>query len=264
LRSNRKVGADFKSASTPEEEIFWAGVWELPLRVFSYLAMGLAPALALGLSWIEIEEAVIADLQPLVFTLAITGLSLVGAAYLQRRPRLTYLGLATLIASYMAQLAVFEVGQPQFFLAPAALYLLAVAYLERSRWNHKAVVLLETSGLLLLLGVTLLQSLGLFTDGVPQQWYGMLLFFESLGVVLWGLMVQWKRPFFGGMAAFLANLAVLLFDPLGEGPVSPVILWSVFGAVGTALIGGAVYLERNREKSAMAFQQLIDRLETWD
>jgi hypothetical protein len=66
------------------------------------------------------------------------------------------------------------------------------------------------------------------------------------------------------MAAFLANLAVLLFDPLGEGPVSPVILWSVFGAVGTALIGGAVYLERNREKSAMAFQQLIDRLETWD
>ena len=187
-----------------------------------------------------------------------------GAAYLQRKPRLTYLGLATLIASYMAQLAVFEVGQPQFFLAPTALYLLAVAYLERSRWNHKAVVLLETSGLLLLLGVTLLQSLGLFTDGVPHQWYGLLLFFESLGLVLWGQMAQWKRPFFGGMAAFLANLAVLLFDPLGEGPVSPVILWSVFGAVGTALIGGAVYLERNREKSAMAIQQLIDRLETWD
>jgi hypothetical protein len=33
--------------------------------------MGLAPALELGLSWIEIEEAVIADLQPLVFTLAL-------------------------------------------------------------------------------------------------------------------------------------------------------------------------------------------------
>jgi hypothetical protein len=26
LRSNRKIEADLKSASTPEEEIFWAGV----------------------------------------------------------------------------------------------------------------------------------------------------------------------------------------------------------------------------------------------
>jgi hypothetical protein len=141
----------------------------------------------------------------------------VGAAYLQRKPRLTYLGLATLIASYMAQLAVFEVGQPQFFLAPAALYLLAVAYLERSRWNHKAVVLLETSGLVLLLGVTLLQSLGLFTDGVRHQWYGLLLFFESLGVVLWGLMVQWNRPFFGAWQLSLPTWQCCSLTPWAKG-----------------------------------------------
>ena len=108
----------------------------------------------------------------------------------------------------LSQLIVFEVGQPQLFVAPAAVFLVAVAYLERVRWNHSVVVLLETTGLLLFLGVTLLQSLGLFTDGITHQWYGLLLFFESLGVILWGLLVQWKRPFFGGIVAFIANLVI--------------------------------------------------------
>ena len=184
-------------------------------------------------------------------------------AYLERKTWLTYVAVAVLEASYMTQLAVFEVGQAQLFVVPAAIFLMAVAYLERVRWNQRAVRVLESAGLGLLLVVTLLQSMGLFTDGVTHQVYSIVLFFESLGVVIWGLSVQWKRPFFGGIAAFGANLIVLLFDPLGEGPVSSTILWSVFGAVGTALVASAVYLERNREKSSAAFRRMIDRLEAW-
>ena len=238
------------------------GIWYVPVKAFAYLATGVAPVLALA-SWLA-EGAVADDLQPLVFTLAINGLALVGMAYLERRTWLTYLAVSMLEAAYMVQLVVFDAGQPQFFVVPAALYLVAVAYLERSRWNRAPVVLLETAGLALLLGITLMQALGLFTDDVDHQIYSLVLFFESLGVVLWGLLVRWKRPFFGGIAAFIANLAILLFDPLGEGPVSATILWSVFGAVGTALIGGAVYLERNRERSSAALRSMIDRLETWD
>ncbi len=236
-------------------------VWEQPVGVLSFVVMAVAPVLGLAF-WLA-ESAVADDLQPLVFTLAITGLALVGVAYLERKTWLTYVAVAVLEASYMTQLAVFEVGQAQLFVVPAAIFLMAVAYLERARWNQRAVRVLESAGLGLLLVVTLLQSMGLFTDGVTHQVYSIVLFFESLGVVIWGLSVQWKRPFFGGIAAFGANLIVLLFDPLGEGPVSSTILWSVFGAVGTALVASAVYLERNREKSSAAFRRMIDRLEAW-
>ena len=238
----------------------WA-VWKLPLRAFAFLAIGLAPILGLS-AWLA-EGAASDDLQPLVFTLAITGLTLVGVAYLQRRAWLTYLAVALLGASYMTQLAVFDTGQAQFFVIPAALYLMAVAYLERGRRHQALVTLLESAGLALLLGVTLLQSLGLFTNDVNHQLYSLLLFFESLLVVLWGLSVRWKRPLFGGIAAFIANLAILLFDPLGEGPVSATILWAVFGGVGIALVGSAVYLERNRERSSAALRRVIDQLAEW-
>ena len=236
-------------------------IWEQPVRVLSFVVIAAAPALGLAF-WLA-ESAVADDLQPLVFTLAITGLALVGVAYLERKTWLTYAAVAVLEACYMTQLAVFEVGQAQLFVVPAAIFLIAVAYLERVRWNQGAVRALESAGLGLLLVVTLLQSMGLFTDGVNHQVYSIVLFFETLGVVIWGLSVQWKRPFFGGIAAFGANLIVLLFDPLGEGPVSSTILWSVFGAVGTGLVAGAVYLERNREKSSAAFRRMIDRLEAW-
>ena len=237
-------------------------VWEIPVRAFSFLAVGLAPIL--GLSFWLAEGADPDDLQPLVFAVAITGLALVGVAYLQRRTWLSYLAVAVLEASYMTQLAVFNTGQAQFFVIPAALFLVAVAYLERAHSNRSLVVLLESIGLSLLLGVTLLQSLGLFTDGVNHQVYSLFLFFESLLVVIWGLSVRWRRPFFGGIAAFIANLVVLLFDPLGEGPVSATILWAVFGAIGISLVASAVYLERNRERSSAAFRKLIDQLSRWD
>ena len=237
-------------------------IWELPVKSVSLLAIALAPVL--GVAFWGAEGAIADELQPLAFTLTITGLALVGVGYMERRAWLTYLAIAVLEASYMTQLVIFDTGQPQFFVVPAALYLVAVAYLERSRLARAPVVWLETAGLSLLLGTTLLQSMGLFTDGVNHQVYGLALFFESLGVVLWGSLVQWNRPFFGGMVAFGANLVVLLFDPFGDGPVPATILWMVFGSVGIALVAGAVYLERNRERSSAAFRRLIDRLETWD
>ena len=237
-------------------------VWETPIKGMSFLIMGLAPIL--GLAFWMAEGFVADDLQPLALTLAITGLGLVGTGYMERRAWLTYLAVAVLLASYMTQLVVFGTGQPQFFAIPAALYLLTVAYLQRNRRERTPVVWLETAGLALLLGVTLVQALGLFTDGTSHQVYALVLFFESMAVIFWGIMVRWKRPFFGGIGAFIANLVVLLFDPLGEGPVSATILWSVFGAVGSVLVAGAVYLERNREKSSASFRRLVDRLEAWD
>lgn len=237
-------------------------VWEAPIKGMSLLVMGLAPILGLAF-WLA-EGSVTDDLQPLALTLAITGLALAGTGYMERKAWLTYLSVAVLLASYMTQLVVFGSGQPQFFVLPAALYLMTVAYLERNRRERMPVMWLETAGLALLLGVPLMQALGLFTNEINNQVYGLFLFFESMVVIFWGAMVRWKRPFFGGIAAFIANLAVLLFDPLGEGPVSATILWSVFGAVGSALVAGAVYLERNREKSSASFRRLVDRLEAWD
>ena len=237
-------------------------VWNTPVTYASYLAMAAAPFLGLA-TWLW-EGSVGDDLQPLVLTLAITGLGLVGTAYLERRRWLTYLAVAVLELSYMTQLVVFDNGQAQFFIVPAGLFLIAVAYLERQYRDRLPVGVLETTGLALLLGVTLLQSVGLFTDGVDNQVYGFWLFFESLAVIIWGAILRWKRPFFGGIGVFIANLVVLVFDPLADAGGSSTVLWGVFGVIGTALVGGAVYLERNRERTSLAFRQLIDRLDTWD
>ena len=250
-----------QAGETTQKGLSLWDVWNIPVKALSFVAIGLAPIL--GLSFWLAEGADPDDLQSLVLSLAITGLALVGVAYLQRRAWLSYLAVAVLEASYMTQLALFNTGQAQFFVVPAALFLVAVAYLERAHSDRLLVVVLESVGLSLLLGVTLLQSLGLFTDDVNHQFYSLFLFFESLLVVIWGLSIRWKRPFFGGIAAFIANLAVLLFDPLGEGPVSATILWSVFGAVGISLVAGAVYLERNRERSSAAFRRLVDQLFQW-
>ena len=62
-------------------------MWEQPVRVLSFAVMAVAPVLGLAF-WLA-ESAVADDLQPLVFTLAITGLALVGVAYLERKTWLT-------------------------------------------------------------------------------------------------------------------------------------------------------------------------------
>ena len=130
--------------------------------------------------------------------------------------------------------------------------------------NHLHVIFIEVTGLIILLGITLLQSLGIYTDGISNQIYGLILFFETLLFTMGGVVLRWKRTFFIGVITFVANLAVLLFDPLSRGTLSPTVMWSIFLSVGLFLVVIAVYLERNREKSSQAFRKVIDTLNSWD
>ena len=235
--------------------------WNRPLRYASYAIFVCVPFIGLGL-WGSNGGAT-DDLQPLVLTLAVVGLGLAGAAYVDRLKRMAYVGVAVLIASYMTQLVIFDQGQPQLFVGPAALFLLAVTYFERQYRRSMPVAAIEAAGILLLLGVTFLQSLGLFTYGVDGHIYGFILAFESLAVIAWGAALRWKRPFFGGIAAFGANLVVLIFNPLVQAG-SPTLMWAIFGGLGAVLLAAAAYLERNREKTSAAFRRIADRLDTWE
>ena len=235
--------------------------WDRPLQYTSYAIFALAPFVSLGL-WGSSGGAD-DDLQPLVLALAVVGLGVAGAAYIDRMKRMAYVGVAVLIASYMTQLVIFDQGQPQLFAAPAALYLLGLTYFERQYRRSIPMTAAETGGILLLLGVTFLQSLGLFTHGVNPYVYGSILVFESLAVIGWGAALRWKRPFFGGIAAFTANLVVLVFNPLVQAG-SPTLMWAIFGGLGAVLLAAAAYLERNREKTTAAFRRIADRLDAWE
>ena len=235
--------------------------WGRPLRYTSYAIFACAPFVSLGL-WGSSGGAD-DDLQPLVLALAVVGLGVAGAAYIDRMKRMAYVGVAVLIASYMTQLVIFDQWQPQLFAAPAALYLLGLTYFERQYRRSIPMTAAETGGILLLLGVTFLQSLGLFTHGVNPYVYGSILVLESLAVIGWGAALRWKRPFFGGIAAFTVNLVVLVFNPLVQAG-SPTLMWAIFGGLGAVLLAAAAYLERNREKTTAAFRRIADRLDAWE
>ena len=87
-----------------------------------------------------------------------------------------------------------EVGQPQAFAIPVGAYLLTIAYLEWRRGAARPVKrLLEGAGLIVLLGVSLLQAVGFAGAGYDRYVYDTLLLLESAGLLGLGAVLRWRR-----------------------------------------------------------------------
>ena len=230
----------------------WAG----PLFYGSSVAGGLALLGALG---DQLSRATDQTLHSLSLVVALTGLGLIAHGLIRHDRRLSYGGVALLLAGYMLQLIHFGVGQPQAFVLPTGVYLLVVAFLEWRRGTAAGIKgLLELAALALLLGTTFLQATGMLADGLNHMAYDLFLLGEGLAVVAAGALLRWRMPFFAGAGAVVVAVALLLADPLRAAAS-----WYLLFLLGAALIGLVVFLEQKRQQIPLWIDDVRLRLEAW-
>ena len=232
------------------------GLWAGPL-FYGSLAVGTLALLRAASN--QSTTATNQTLHSLSLVVALTGLALIAHGLIRHDRRLSYGGVALLLAGYMLQLIHFGVGQPQAFVLPTGVYLLAVAFLEWRRGTAAGIKgLLELAAVALLLGTTFLQATGMLADGLNHMAYDLFLLGEGLVVVAAGAMLRWRMPFFGGGTAVVAAVVLLLADPLRAAAS-----WYLLFLLGAALIGLVVFLEQKRQQIPLWIDDVRLRLEAW-
>ncbi|MBA2448062.1 MAG: hypothetical protein H0V51_08555 [Chloroflexi bacterium] len=231
--------------------------WYAPLAVGSAVVGAGALGATLGLRLILASRA---TLQPLAITAALTGLTLLTHGFGRRDRVLAYLGVALIGVSYAQQLVLSGVEQLQAFALPAGAYLLTLAYLEWRRGTGGRVkATLEIGGLTLLLGTSLLQAVGFLGAGFDRYAYDTFLLLESVALLGLGAVLRWRRTFFGASLALVADVLILLSDPLRA-----VNTWYLVAIIGLAMIGVVVFVEQRRQQIPLWLDAWRQRLESWD
>lgn len=226
-------------------------VWHRPLWL-GPLAAGVSLAAVLLLAGLEG-----ADLPPLTFALAMLSLLLTTLAVRRRQIEYGYIAGAALVLAGLCQLYQWGFRQPQWFVVPAGLYLLALAAgLRRFQGQRKISQVVEAGATMLLLGVTLGQSLR--ASGLTSQVYALLLCGEALLLLGYGLLRQLRVPFFGGAAFFVAGVIWLSVDPLMAANK-----WMLLGVLGLLMVGIYVLLERRQEQLAQVGRAWVERVSGW-
>jgi hypothetical protein len=225
--------------------------WRTPLLWATIGAAGLGELLALGL--------VIGNLGLAALTTALGGLVLLTLAYGRRSRLLAYSGVAALLGAGLLVLADGRVSQLQAYVLPIGVYLGLLAWLEWRRGDPARLkVPFECAALLVVLGTTLLQSLGYASDGVGRVPYAVELIAEGLVVLGLGALVHWWRSLFGGAGAVVLAVLVLLVEPLKS-----IDTWYLIGSIGMLMIAGVVFLERRRQQIPIWLDGWRERLENW-
>jgi hypothetical protein len=234
-----------------------AGVWSYPLYLGSMTAGGLA--LLASLFYERTIESR-PSLEALALTTAITGLAVIAHGANRRERVLSYLGVAGLLVAGMLELAVFRVGQPQAFVLPAGIYLLAIAFLEWKRAPEQGDVKasLETAAITLLLGTSLLQAVGLLGAEAERYAYDTFLLVESTAMFALGASLHWKKLFFAGAAALITDVFIMLADP-----VRAMNTWYLVALIGFVMIGLVLLAEKRRREIPIWFDQWRQRMDSW-
>jgi hypothetical protein len=232
-------------------------IWVLPL---SWTSLVLAVVAVLGAATMQASRPDRDTVQLLALTIALAGLTTIAHAFWRRDRRLVYAGVGLLEVGLFMELVFFDVGQPQAFAVPAGAYLLLVAYLEWRRGAARTVKrLLETAARVLLLGVSLIQAVGFWGDGHERYLYDTFLLLESAGILALGAMLRWRFTFFAGAVTLVADVLILLSDPL-----KALNTWYLVALIGLVLIGGVIWIERQRQQIPLWLEAWRDRLEHWD
>jgi len=190
-------------------------------------------------------------------TFAFAGALYVAIAYRGRKYTLGYLGMALLLTAWVMVLYMNDVVQPQWYAIPGGLYFIGMGFLEWQRNKSKYAIAIELLGLGILLVTSFAQSLN-GAQGFP---YFVLLMFESLLIIWWGVIQKRKIPFFIGLGASVLNIiaqVTLLVN------IHNVNIWLVGLGVGLLIMGIAVLVELKREQLRVRTRELTETLETWD
>jgi hypothetical protein len=190
-------------------------------------------------------------------TLAFAGALYITIAYRGQHYILGYLGMALLEIAWAMLLIVNDVMQPQWYAIPAGLYFIGIAYLEWHRNRHRYALGIEILGLGVLLLTSFIQSLN-GAEGFP---YFVLLMFESLLIIGWGVLQKRKIPFFTGIGASALNIVAQVIVLVS---VYNINIWLVALGVGLLIMAIAVYVEFKREKLRVRSRELSEALEKWE
>lgn len=234
-----------------------SSVWARPLEATSAALALLTPLAAASLSNALPENTAV---QTFTTTMEIVGLQAVmeGLARRQRR-LLIYAGVACEGVAYLVQLVQHGVAQPQLYAVPMGLYLLGVAYVEwRIAPRHPAKKTLEVSGLLILVGTSLLQAMGFMTDHSPSSIYDLIVIVEGLALLWVGNYLHWKNTLAVGAIALCVDAALVVGAPLRA-----VDSWYVVAIAGLAIIGFVIMVEKKRQSIAVLVGQWRRLRETW-
>ena len=168
-----------------------------------------------------------------------------------------YAAGSAFVAAGLCQLYDWGFRQPQPYVIPSGLYLLALsAGLRRFQGRHQLSQVGEAAALVLLLGVTFGQSLA--AGGLESQLYGAMLCVEALLVLGYGLLARLRVPFLGGAGFFVAGVLWLSVDPLLSANK-----WVLLGILGLVLVAVYVLLERRQEQLARAGRAWVERVSQW-
>ena len=199
--------------------------------------------------------ALFGPLPPLTFALASLGLLLATVAVRERELHYAYVAGAAFVAAALCQFADWGLREPQWYVIPAGLYLLAIAAgLRRFQGQHRASQVVETAAVLLLLGVTFVQSIR--DDG--GLLYSLWLFGEALAVAAYGALVRLRVPFVGGVAFFVAGVTWMTVDT-----VRLANQWVLLGAAGLLMVAAYVILERHQERLVRTGRHWMTQLQSW-
>ena len=105
----------------------------------------------------------------------------------------------------------------------------------------------------------LLQATGFLGAGPDRYAYATFLLLESVALFGLGAALHWKRNFFGGGLALVADVLILLVDPLRG-----MNTWYLVAIVGFIMIGLVVFVEQRRKKIPLWLDEWRQRLEQWD
>jgi hypothetical protein len=233
-----------------------AKLWAKPLASATLWASAVPVLAAASMAVVESTGAT----QAMVVTLALSALALVTHAYRSRQRVLCYGGVGLIVLSFLVELSVYSVAQPQAYALPVGIYLLAITYQEwRRDHSSRAKGVLELTGIGVLLGVTLVQVLNQLGMGPQDHLDGTLLITESLVVFGLGATLRWKRAFFTGCAGVLSGLLTLMVNPLHT-----VNTWYLLTAIGCGMVAMVVLIERQRQRIPLWFDDWHSRLELWN
>lgn len=223
------------------------GVWRRPTAAGAAGAAALLTAIVAGLALGLVLPA-------LTFALASLGLVLATVAVRERELWYAYGAGAAFVGATLCQLADWGFSEAQWYVIPAGLYLLALAWgLRRFQGQRAASQLVESAGVVLLLGVTFGQ-LVLLGGGL----YALLLFGEALAVAGYGALMRLRAPFVGGVAFFVAGVTWMTLDS-----VLLANQWVLLGVVGLLMVLAYVVLERHQERLVRAGRHWVAELQSW-
>jgi len=166
-----------------------------------------------------------------------------------------YVAGAAFVAAALCQLADWGLREPQWYVVPAGLYLLALATgLRRFQGQRRASQVVETAAVALLLAVTFAQAIR-EENGLL---YSVVLFGEALLVAAYGTLLRLRVPFVGGVGFFVAGVLWMTVDTMRLANQ-----WVLLGIAGLLMVLAYVVLERHQERLVRTGRRWVTQLQSW-